>query len=1170
MSSRIPLPLRLVQCDLWAATKSGRSSSGGRNTDSRVLTAYKPSGLPCYAASQVSAVAASGGGGRRLCAIHTRHSHPTSSSATIVAAGPQPHPDDPSDSLLTRVVDSALPGCAPYVALPVVSSLLRRGGKDTAAAAQLNQWTSRHKGLVVLTETPSDALFLRNAAQLDLVQQTYRVVCRLPAGVASAARRYLRAHLSCAQPRQANGGASAATGMLNPYVQAHRERRRQQQLLADLRIGIPLSAASLSATTKARAAAVSTLASDACLPESVQPHPLVRGGFFDVARGQLRVRSTVRCYLRTQAPLAASSAARVHQWSRLQSLFHTPAVVTSRYCHGAGVPDEDRSDLPHPWMRPAWRLGVSVDAPHMLCAVAEADGDSGNDNRRVTVPAPRGKSLTMEVELVSLSPRDESDMALYEVHTHGDTTADEVAAVFQAEGLRVVNDYVQDVPLAMAVEEVATRMRAAPPGLLHELPLGLQHRLRSATAEELVVLPLTRMPLEDADRLAAQHTLQQLSSLSPSLPFSEDVERLRQVVAAAASPTGGKRAHPLQRLLLQVLSSLKLTNEAERRVYEQVTALTLGSGVECAGVVFPDPSDADNVHALQQLWLTYEQQRQRYPSLADAARAAQQHPLASSLRYTTRTVLDDPAGLVRVPLLADATTRAASGSATELWSAPDPINDVHRARGECSFTQAVELHSILSVTPTREARVRISGDEAGNTTASALTRFSHPEVRWMQTEVPPPYEAAFREWCDASLAPSRCAEGACPDAAVVSPLPSPQSLLGRCNVPRTSEDRGSEPATKGPRAGDDGGYAATPLEETLAKHVRLPVRLFLRVEELAELRCAHCKGVGHTWQHCVARVSEAVAVLKGNDAAATSSLPADGIASTAGGLLVSERMPAPLGSSVMDSEGLTSTNDAAAILEEQASALAHYRQQQQLVSISYGDDASASLPSHSSPLAVDGPVIAVPNVAATHRFKADHALRNESSKPVMHRRAMRCVYCGGRHHVAACPTLLAQDSESDVRRAGATGDALPESPSSLSSLPNSGSLPFCIKCGQTGHLYTRCRGVPVGLHHATHCPICLQARTSASHDPVHCPRRVPAPEGYRPNGIREAPAEGSSRHQSSSWRSSSRRQVHFDGDCLPAAADRRPRNVEKHVGGALPHRRRRGSVLIADSYIDGK
>ncbi|KAG5469900.1 hypothetical protein CUR178_02042 [Leishmania enriettii] len=1162
MSSRIPLPLRLVQCDLWAATESGRSSSGSRKTDSRVLTPYKPSGLPCYAASQVSAVAANGGGGRRLCAIHTRHSHPASSSATIVAAGPQPHPDDPSDSLLTRVVDSALPGCAPYVALPVVSSLLRRGGHNTAAAAQLNQWTSRHKGLVVMTETPSAALFLRNAAQLDLVQQTYRVVCRLPAGVASAARRYLRAHVSCTQPRQANGGAPAATAMLNPYVQAHRERRRQQQQLTDLRIGIPLSAASLSATTKARAAAVSTLASDACLPESVHPHPLVRGGFFDVARGQLRVRSTVRCYLRTQAPLAASSSARVHQWSRLQNLFHMPAVVTPRYCHGSGVSDEDRRDLPHPWMRPAWRLGVSVDAPHMQCTVAEADGDSDDDNRRFTVPAPRGKSVTMEVELVSLSPRDDSDMALYEVHTYGDTTADEVAAVFQAEGLRVVNDYVQDVPLAMAVEEVATRMRAAPPGLLHELPLGLQHRLRSATAEELVALPLTRMPLEDADRLAAQHTLQHLSSLSPSLPFSEDVERLRQVVAAAVSPTGGKTAHPLQRLLLQVLSSLKLTNEAERRVYEQVTALTLGFGVECAGVVFPDPSDAGNVHALQQLWLTYEQQRQRYPSLADAARAARQHPLASSLRYTTRTVLDDPTGLARVPLLADVTTGAASASATESWSTRDPINDVRRVRGECSFTQAVELYSMLSLTPAQEARRRIPGDEAGDTTASALTRCSYPTMRWMQTEVPPPYEAAFREWRDASVAPSCCAEGASPDAGVVSLLPSPHSLLGRCNVSRTSEDRGSEPATEGPRAGDDGGYAAPQLEDTLAKHLRVPVRLLLRVEELAELRCAHCKGVGHTWQHCVERVTEAVAELKGSDAAAKSSLAAEGIASTAGGLLVSERVPAALGSSVMDSEGLTFTDDAAAILEEQASALAHYRQQQQqLVPIGYGDDASASLPSPSSPHVVDGPVIAVPNVAATHRFKADHALRNEFSKPFMHRRAMKCVYCGGRHHVAACPTLRAQDSESDARSAGATGDALSGSPSLLS---------FCIKCGQTGHLYTRCREVPVGLHHATHCPICLQARTSASHDPVHCPRRVPAPEGYRPNGIREAPVEGSSPHQTSSRRSSSRRQVHFDSDCLPAAADRRPRNGERHIGGALPHRRRRGSVLIADSYIDGK
>ncbi|CAG9580920.1 conserved hypothetical protein [Leishmania major strain Friedlin] len=1166
MTSRIPLPLRLVQSDLWSATASGRSSAG-----SRVLTAYKPSGLPCYATSQVSAVASSGGDGRRLCAIHTRHTSSASSSAIAVEAGPQPHPEDPSDSLLTRVVDAALPGCVPYVALPVVSSLLRRGGHDTVAAAQLNQWTSRHKGLVVVTGTPSDAVFLRNAAQLDLVQQTYRVVCRLPPGVGAAARRYLRAHHSCQQPRQGSDGASTAKGMLNPYVQAHMERRRQRQQLADLTIGIPLSAEFPPATAKATATAVSTLASDARLPASVRPHPLVDGGFFDVARGQLRVQGTVRCYIRARAPLTASSAARVHQRSRLHSLFSAPEAVTPGHGSGAFRPDEDLNESQHPWMRPGWRLGVSLDIPHMQCDVAAAGGDNVDRPRRTSVPAPRGKSLSMEFCLLSLSPRDDSDVALYEVHTHGDTTADEVAAVFHAEGLRVVNDYVQDVPLAVAVEEVAACMRAAPPGLLHELPLGLQHRLRSATAEELVALPLMRMPLEDADLLAAQHTLAHLSSLSPSLPFADDVERLRQVVMTAASSASGSPRHPLQRLLLNALSSLKLTNEAERRVYEQVLALTLGSGVECAGVVFPDPSDAGNVHVLQQLWLTYEQQRQRQPSLADAARAARQHPLASSLRYTTRSVLDDPAGLARVPLLQDVAMGFASDGAAESLSARDCNGSVPGGRGECSFTQAAELLSALSHSQNVEAGHRLSGDEACETAASALTRLNDAAPRWMQTEVPLPYVAAFQEWCAACLAPSCCTDTAAPDAGVAALLPWPESLLRRCNGPGTSKGCGSDRVAESHRSSDDGGHPAVPPRETLLEHVRLPVRVFLRVEELGELRCAYCGGVGHTWQHCVARVAEAVAVMEDGGLVAKSLPLPESTASTAVGLPVSQPAPAPLATSLMDSEGITSTDDAAAALAEQANALTRHRQyqQQHVGRIGYDGDASASPSASSAPFAVVAPLIAVPNVAATHRFKAGHALRSESRKPAVHRRVMRCVYCGGRHHVTACPALRAQDSESEARRADAAAVASPDSTSSTSSPHHSGPPLFCIKCGQTGHLYTRCREVPVGLHHATHCPICLQLRTSGSHDPAHCPRGVPVPDGYRLNGIPVA-EEGSTQRKASNWQSSSQPQAHSEDGYRPATADRQSWRGSTHVGGVPRRGRRRASVLIADSFVDSK
>ncbi|GET92024.1 hypothetical protein, conserved [Leishmania tarentolae] len=1164
MNSRIPLPVRLVQSGVWAPTASGRSSAG-----CRVLTAYKPSGLPCYAASQVNAVAASGGDGRRLCAIHTRHTSTASSTVTAIEAGPQPNPEDPSDSLLTRLVDAALPGCAPYVALPVVSSLLRRGGQDTVSAAQLNQWTIRHKGLVLVTWTPSDALFLRNAAQLGLVQQTYRVVCRLPPGVAAAARRYLRACQNCQQSRHASDGGSKAKRTLNPYLQAHMERRHQQHQLADLRVGIPLFSESPSVTRNAGCPAVSTLPSDAQMPASVHPHPLVNGGFFDVARGQLRVQGTVSCYIRPQLPLTASSAARIHQRSRLQSLFSSPDVATLGDVSGAIRSDGCLHDSQHPWMRPGWRLGVSLDVPYMQCSVAAAaGGHHADDPRCASVPAPRGKSLSMGFRLVSLSPHDDSDIALYEVHTHGDITADEVAAVFQAEGLRVVNDYGQDVSLAMAVEEVATRMRAAPPGLLHDLPLGLQHRLRSATAEELVALPLMRMPLEDADLLAAQHTLLQLSSLSPSLPFADDVERLQQMVRRATSSASGSASHPLQRLLLNALSSMKLTNEEERCTYERVLALALGNGVECAGVVFPDPSDTGNVHALQQLWLTFEQQRQRQPSLADAARAAQQHPLASSLRYITRSVLDDPAGLTRVPLLQDLAMSFPPGIVAQRPGAQECNGDAPSGRGECSFTQAAQLLGQLSHSQNVQGGHSLCGDE-DQETACVPARVNDAKPLWLQTEVPPPYEGTFQEWCAASLAPSCCKDTASRYGGPAVLLPSPESLLGRCHVPGTSKECGTHLAGESPRSGDEVSPAVEPLRGTLPEHVRLPVRLFLRAEELAELRCTYCGGVGHIWQLCAARVTENVAVLE-DDGLVTKSLPlSDNNASTAVASHVSQPTPAPLETSVMYSEGITSTDDAAAALAEKASTLTrhHQQQQQHLVTIGYGSDASVSLSASSAVFAVDVPLISVPNVAATHRFKADHALRSESRKPAVHRRVMRCVYCGGRHHVTACPTLRAQDDESEARHGDAAAVGSQGKTFSPSSSSQSGSSLFCIKCGQHGHLYTRCRQVPVGLHHATHCPICLQPRTSASHDPAHCPRRAPVPDGYQLNGIPVAD-EGSAQHKGSHWPSSSHREAHSEEGAHPGATDGQPRRRGADLVRAPRRRRRRGSVLIADSFVD--
>jgi hypothetical protein len=1130
MSTRLPLPLRLVQCD-W-----GTSPASAVSRAAAVLTPYKPSGLLCYAASQVNAVTGGTSGsngaadGRRLFAVHTRHTTTASPSfSPALEASAQPRPEDPSDSLLTRIIDTALPGCRPYVALPVVSSLLRRGGPKAAHAALLNQWTGRHKGLVLVTQTPSDALFLRNAAQLDLVEQTYRVVCRLPSGVAAAVRRCLRSrqsqhgsvHTDSAR-QQSGAGLTGAAAVLNPYLRAHTQRQRDARRATDLTYGIPL-------TTGAVAHGAPNAVGAGLLPADVRPHPLVTGGFFDVARGLLRVEGTVKCFLQVQAPLHPAAQRTVEQYVRLQNLFTAPASTPATT--NGSAQERASSASGHPWLQPEWRLGVSLDTQNVQ--MKESAGSSTHGRQ----PAPRGKSLSFAFRLLSVSAHEDSDVALYEVRTHGDVTADEVAAVFQAEGLSVLNDYVQDTALASAVEEVARRMRAAPPSLLSSLPMGIQHYLRSASAEELVALPLTLVPLEDADRLCVEDVLRRTHAWSPSSAphsttflsahFANDLERLQHYVqAASSSPSSFAKAgprHPLQHLLWHAISTLNLTNVEERRAYEQVLTLTFGSGVECAGVAFPDPAVAATVHAMQQLWLTYEQQRQRHPSLAEAARAARQHPLASELRYVRRSVLSESVGLLRVPLTEDITQGGA-------------------ARGECSFSQAVSLTAALK---TGEMSPSLSS------LSSSLRPSGLSEVgAWEQLEVPPSYKAAYTRWAASTLvsccganvghAASRTGAATTTAASVETSLwPSPADL--RTSFPHQPNafhaERRGEVGTLSPLSShsseeeDCTAKATPPPSSAAATAATSGVRLFLRVEELAELSCAHCGAQGHTWRHCPSWVAEAVAALEepsahvrsGSSDEVVASLPANGdtLRVTTPTADAASSPSSFSHTSVLEYECLTTVEDVAAVLDDQAAASAHRREQRAHALAGYVDDHSLSSASSSSM------IVPVPNVAATQQYKAAHVLRSESRKPAVHRRTLRCVYCGGHHHITTCPKLQTHDGESALEHDAGAYEAA------------AGAKPplFCIKCGEEGHIYRDCPRLPTGLHPATHCPICLQPRTASSHDPQHCPQRVSVPTGYALSGV-------------------------------PLLAGERRRGINAPGGGFVRPRRRRGSVLIADSFVD--
>jgi len=256
--------------------------------------------------------------------------------------------------------------------------------------------------------------------------------------------------------------------------------------------------------------------------------------------------------------------------------------------------------------------------------------------------------------------------------------------------------------------------------------------------------------------------------------------------------------------------------------------------------------------------------------------------------------------------------------------------------------------------------------------------------------------------------------------------------------------------------------------------------LFVRLEERGTMSCSHCGAMGHTWHVCTQYI--------------TASRPQ-----------VGALPPAPVRRPLLTSAEDELTISTHEVVDTVAEA-AHYLQ--------LHADGSVMPPNET---------LAIPNYAPTTPLNI-HSIRREQAKPAMHRRALRCGYCSGRHHITQCPRL-SDDSNTAERDAVVDERTLEDNKHEL----------FCICCGERGHLYQKCPRIPEGLHPSSHCPICRLAVHKIRHSPQQCPRRASIPSGYTASGVPQKYIQ--------------------EGDAARRSMSRR-----------LP--RRRGSMLMADTFVD--
>ncbi|RNF02165.1 hypothetical protein TraAM80_06553 [Trypanosoma rangeli] len=568
MSHRAPRPLRLLQSS-WSL-----GFERGKGCTAPTIAVYKPSGLPYFAASQVAACS----GGRELFSASPGNM-------------PAVEPTDVSDSLLSRMTDLLPPGSGtPRVVLPLIHPALSR----YATASQVNALTAQRKGTSLVACSPHEFMFLRNCHRLHLVRSVYRVLCRLPSCVSIRVRQAL-CERNAAERTTRNA-------FKNPYVQQFLRR---------------------SGSTSGESGNI-FLGTDGSgsLPRCAYPHPLLQGGFINVKERCLLPHGTVSGYLSAyQIPRDVHAIVKKQQ--RLKALF-LPPIATSTLSLASTLPQamdvvagdsgaagcdicrrkmtgQDEAS-PHPWIGPECQLRIALDvrvAPEKVVASEMEDAAQDMDHacfshldKKGGTLSPQqlrgkrgacrlvGKPFKFDFRLVTLN--NACDLALYEVGTNN-ASDEEVKAAFAAANFTVVNDFVNDVTLAEAMQEVAGVLHTLPQIQLADLPMIAQHVLREGSPLELVAEPLlatsTASPVEVSTESQA-----------------DGLKQLEQV--SELTGVHGRR----YRLLLEALRNLE-----DEKTFCRVAQLALGGGLECTALHFPDPRQDANLNAVQHLLLRMEE-----------------------------------------------------------------------------------------------------------------------------------------------------------------------------------------------------------------------------------------------------------------------------------------------------------------------------------------------------------------------------------------------------------------------------------------------------------------------------------------------------------------------------------------------------------------------------------
>ncbi|KAG8345409.1 hypothetical protein ERJ75_000380700 [Trypanosoma vivax] len=566
MSQRAQRPLRLLQL------QSSRSAECKpvANRPPSLVAAYKPCGLPYFAVSQLSACNGGGEkdsyGSMRLFSATHRHVPAVSS-------------DDASDSLLSRLTDLLPPGAGkPLVALPLIHPAL----VQFSTPQEINALTAHRKGTTLVAASLYEFMFLRNVHRLGLVRFVYRVLCRVPSCVALRARQTLL--------KEKVEHHTTKSTFKNPYLIQYIQggaatgSGSRQSLTGGIHLGGPL-------------------------PHCALPHPFLQGGFYSIKDCTLLHSGTVSGFM-SSVHMVPGVHQVLHKRERLQTLFLTPVAerTTTVPRQDCGASDalapgvnlcsicehsSTRSAVTHPWIKERCRLRLSLDVGSScrgavateLCSVAEEADEplsctlqQNATNGRGGMSRLVGKPFRFDFRLVSLN--EACDLALYEVSTN-DASDEEIKTAFAAANLVVVNDYVNDSALAGAMQTVASELHRLPQTKVAGLPAALRHALHEGSAEDLVARSLI-VPTSSCRRSVggAHHSL------------AEQQESCK---------SGNRQSVYYYPLVLETLQRL-----CDRDTYSRVIQLSLGSGLECAAVHFPEPMLESNASAVQHLLLRAE------------------------------------------------------------------------------------------------------------------------------------------------------------------------------------------------------------------------------------------------------------------------------------------------------------------------------------------------------------------------------------------------------------------------------------------------------------------------------------------------------------------------------------------------------------------------------------